>query len=325
MPTYNLYALGTLKPNTDRTIALKQLQTRFKLSQQKAERLLGNKPILIKSSPDFSMLERYSQQLNSVGLECIIKPAKQIAADTSKLSKTSSESVQAWKTHNAITHPSLALKPHNLQEGRNCPKCNRLSQNNDECSHCGIIFDRYHALQQRRASSAEQKKSPSIGRHNSYSNGQDRFNFILNKSLLIPLCGLSLLFAFKFMGATTANELGESQLAAANLAFIQQSIELKHMEIDQLRTLISRRQYQALISELASLDERSRNNIIWEYALFKHLDLYHPKNGLRRQQLDDFVDSTQSAYAYLARAYFLLNQGWESRGSDWSSPCLRQR
>lgn len=126
MPKYKVVLKGNILPRADRSAVLSRLQERFHIDARKAEGLLQGNPKVIKKDLDEQAAGQYAKALKQMGLACELEPQDDRDDGGLRMERKASSSSTAC-----------------------CPKCShplgekRLA----ECPACGIVLEKYHALQ----------------------------------------------------------------------------------------------------------------------------------------------------------------------------------
>ncbi len=118
---------------------------------------------------------------------------------------------------------------------------------------------------------------------------------------------------FCFNVSTVYAEI-DQRTEAANIAF-KKARELKALDISIIQIRLALSQFEALDAEYNSVFEKYKTDPLYEQPLLKSYELFYKNNGISEKYLDRWVESTGSANANLAKAYYLLNEGYLARGN----------
>jgi hypothetical protein len=77
--TYNIVFAGELAPGTERAEARRRIQVLFKLSDEAAERLFGDRPVTIKRGVDSASVARYRDAFREAGAFIRAEPVPNFA------------------------------------------------------------------------------------------------------------------------------------------------------------------------------------------------------------------------------------------------------
>jgi hypothetical protein len=165
--TYNVILSGEIATGRDIGAVRKNLGEILKVSQADLEPLFSGRPLIIKKNVDQSTARKYVLAFENVGVLCSMAPS----LDTERLpvaplSRPENETVSNPDAEEEVT----------------CPQCGRLQAKAPECIRCGIIFDRYHKVE-------ETKSVPSLssGSIIIYDTVKERKQIVLLCFLLVIL------------------------------------------------------------------------------------------------------------------------------------------
>lgn len=148
---YQVIYTGQLRLGTEINDAIEIFCRRFKVSDEKARKLLSSaREVILKKALEKEKAEKYLQALEAIGMIVRLEPMEQ-AARTDRLSLVPLEGSDT-ETGNPIASLNTTEEPTQTAPPA-CPKCGSEQLENDTCLSCGIVIPKYLA---RQAAAAEQ-------------------------------------------------------------------------------------------------------------------------------------------------------------------------
>ena len=115
---YNVVVNGSVIPGWKNQEVVNNLAIVFKMSHEKAERLLSGKPYTVKKKADHATAKKLLHIIENAGAECEI-----VKAETDTLNFQFEEKAKGTEI--------------------SCPKCGHRQPERNECIQCGIVFSKF--------------------------------------------------------------------------------------------------------------------------------------------------------------------------------------
>lgn len=126
--------------------------------------------------------------------------------------------------------------------------------------------------------------------------------------LLTPVTLALFVLAYTYQLVPDIPPAGTGQVAKAHSDNIQHGASLQLLQPADVKVLLEHSDYAQLHSQLSIMQRNFSGDAQWEFPLIQLLESIAPANGITKLQLDNWVASHNSAFSYLARGYYLLNQ-----------------
>jgi hypothetical protein len=303
MSNWKVYSEGLIQDSADHETVVNNIQKLFKINRERALQLVSNSRKLIKVCSSESEANKYLAAADKIGFVASIDAPPSSKEGLSLASVEAQDNPSNDVGTNTTSNHSINLKPNRMQ----CPKCDKEQEKKSTCTFCGIFIDKYIPQQPVNIDDS----------HGANINPTDPLDIILNNKLIsIVLLLISFFIATHYLASPTADEIGSTPMARANIASLEHALQLPSIKKEELRQLLASGNFSALEKRLGHMIENMNTDIQWEYPLMNTLYAISSENGIRNSYLNSWVSSTNSALSYLARAYFNHNEGWRARGSE---------
>lgn len=313
-PQWKVYCLGTIRLDMDRLSVIASLQKLFGVTAEKADSMLSGKSFLVKSLASRKDAEKYLQALESCGANATIKEPE--LSPTKGLSLTPIDNIDQRNDAPPATRkpqPETATAKQFY-----CPKCQTPQTRNVECIKCGIIFDKYFEVEQRKQQAAIANEDNPDDNYSSVDPFDTAINFIKNKYVIAATIIFFIVVKFFIFDGAGYEAFGTTETAQKQWQTYQNALAMPKPASDEILSMLKYGEYSEVERILESLEANVAGDIIWEEAYTELYSYFDPANKFKQSYFDNWVSSTQSAYAYLARASFYYNAGWDARGDKFS-------
>lgn len=313
-PKWKIYCLGTIKLDNNKKDVIQSLQKLFNLPYEKANAMLSGKKILIKTVTSKTTAEKYLKALEQCGVNAVIEEPHVQKMDGLSLAPIEKNKQPEIKPE---ALPSAEAKN---QETFHCPKCQTPQTRDTECIKCGIIFDKYFAIEQKR----HQEKELTCDDKIISDDPLDRvISFVKNGYTLAASIILIIFVKFFIWDDSGYQAVGSTEVAKNQWQAYQNALAMPKPSSHEILSLLKHKEYSQLEYILEELEENLASDVIWENAYIQTYEHFSPNNNVKQEDIDAWVNSRNSAYAYLARAAFYHQAGWSARGDKFAKNTSR--
>ncbi|MCW8891294.1 MAG: BPSS1780 family membrane protein [Sedimenticola sp.] len=156
---YRVIYTGQLRLGTEKKEAIASFSTRFKVSEEKARKVLSSsKDLVLKKDLEKSKAEKYQQALEAIGMIVRIEPLEQ-KAELDALSLVPIDGAADKTKSDAPVKENKPVEP----VTPTCPKCGSDRLDGDNCLACGIVIPKYLARQAAERESGESAADNATG------------------------------------------------------------------------------------------------------------------------------------------------------------------
>ena len=278
--SWKVICTGNIKPGFTDEIVIDSIKKTFEFDNEKAHALIQGIPTIVKQGIDKQEALQYQSMLEGAGVETILE-APPIATTFSldELSLVPLESEPEQERDNINTQQA-AQHTHHTQYSPTQP------YQPERADHVRKNID---------------KEETMISK------------LMANKKQIIALICLVMIIKFFFLGSANYQEIGNDPAALAQIQTLKRSRENPKQDANQLRSLLKSNHSQ-LDSILRELNDNVSYDIIWERIFIDAINKVSETDKVILQDLNNWVNDTGSAYAYLARGAFYVNAGADARG-----------
>jgi len=296
---------GNILPSANETKVRHVLQRHLRLDDPKLDALLDGRRKVIKRGLDRDSAEKYRRRLQAIGLVVNLEamPADEGPGNASSLSLTPLDGESEYQlarreaSTDAPSEPSI--KPGEIK----CPKCGHIQPKATDCTACGIIVANYRPFE-----SAARSVPSASGPAKSTSPWR-----MLGLVAIVAIALASLFFLLP-----DSARVGTSSEAQAQIEALRRARQHPRPEISDLRQMIQDGNYFAAEETIRWLHERTLKNISGEDAYCTTVENLTANNDFTIELMDNWVEGSESAIAYLARGAFLAAAARDARGNDWA-------
>jgi len=296
---------------------------KLNIGAKQATKLIEGRPITVKKAVDKHTAETMKARLEAAGLDVSLEqlpqPEQKLSLDSLKLEPIDGEENNSITRNDAPPVNAPSLQPGQMQ----CPKCKTIQKKATDCSNCGVIISRY--LEKQRIMKQEKDHTHQAGRDQSLETEDMNtlWGVIWGSNLgKVAVVCIALIVVFKFavFNKSGYQALGNSLEVQAQVSAVEKAGDLQKLapSISEIKHLIASQRFGELESTLRDLHNKMDQDILWEGPLIGLLDEISPKNGFDEKMMDQWVTSTASAWAYLARGTYFAASSVQARGTAYA-------
>lgn len=353
--SWKVICTGNIKADFTQESVIENIQALFKFDSEKAKKLIQGTPTTVKQGLGKQDALQYKKVLQEAGVETILEApaeAKKFSFDELSLVPLDGEHCDDVN-HSNQGHHSASTHEHAPEV--TCPECYNLQPQTIKCLYCGTQIERDDSgkatVQRESVNSASPLQLQSQSQHqphshsrshatrtahstarSSYNNGHNENDHndddfeepetIIDKmiehkqSIVVAIC-IAIVVNFLLFSGATYKAVGDSPEALAQISAFESS-NYPAINAERLRGLLQSKNYYQLESLLGELNDKVHYDIRWEDAFTYSINRVSNIEKVSLEQLDNWVNSTESALAYLARGVFYASAGAEARGSKFS-------
>lgn len=306
--------------------AVAAVQSTFRLSEHQARRLLDGQEYVVKSGLTRSAAEKYAAVLQEIGVRCTLSSAEDAkpAVNRDDLLLVPMEAASGGQTATMPEVGALSLQPLEkdllLAQGQmRCPKCRLQQDIAAVCIHCGINIQRHQQVQQQSSGTPVRVAQAGQGK---VSHSWSIFSVRGAAMTLAALIFAAVYLAQRHEGY---RPVGDNPQARAQMQAVKRVLQHPATDMQKLKALIDNGQYIEAEYSIQTLQNMSMEDILWEPAYQNTIEGISYKNNFSQASLDKWVQSTDSAIAYLARGSYFVMQGNLARGTAFASETTEEQ
>ncbi|MCP4325283.1 MAG: ribosomal protein L7/L12 [Alteromonadales bacterium] len=316
--SWKVICTGNIKADFTEEIVLKNILQLFKFSNEKARMLIQGTPTTVKKGLTKQEALQYKQVLQEAGVETTLEaPTKSEKFSLDELSLVPLE------VENNSDHDKTS------EEHVTCPECYNQQPPTIKCLYCGISIEndpvRAKTPSKSNISDSQFKPTPSPAKMQAYAcdaiEDQETITdkIIEKKQSILVIIVLLILVRIFYLNGTTYQDVGKSPEALAQIETLNLSVNYPSPDGKELRGLLQSKKYYQLESILSELNDKVHHDISWESAFRRSINLLSNQEKVSINMLDNWVNTTESAYAYLARGAYYADAGATARGFEFTS------
>ncbi|MES9903003.1 MAG: hypothetical protein ABW168_10005 [Sedimenticola sp.] len=303
---WQIIASGTTVNGSSRDEITRILKKNFGFTDADIAILLNGRRKTIKKGLDTVKAYKYKQALLDSGVDVHMELMPRVAVDgfssSLALEPVAEETTQQDSGGDTAEGGTSAPMPGPLE--MQCPKCEHIQVKAAECSSCGVIIARC------RPESTGEDNTP-------VTHGVDSTGISFDWRILASVAAvllLSILFALP-----KSYDIGSSPEALAQIDALRTSRKHEWPKRSLLRQQVESGDYYAVERVIRELHDQTMVDLTWEDAYVFTVYGLTANNGFPLDAMNRWVNSTGSAFAYMARGMHYYSAALSARGEKWAS------
>lgn len=307
--SWQVIAEGVIESHGTKESIVAAVSKAFKIDEQKTRQLLDGTARVVKKNVPRVEAEKYRSLLIGLGVKASIRRMPQVATVEIK-------SVETLTLEPIVEASRSQIGSSSINGGEIvCPKCGAKQKHSDECNSCGIIIARYQQMLDERDNQVENNEfhsePPSI--------------LAIPKIYLVAAALVVVLCWKLFFSSSGYLPVGNNSHVVAQINAITESFNKPRINLQSLRALIESGRYADAEKVIQDLHDKTIVDILWEEAYQSTLDGIASENKFSLESLNQWVNSSDSAIAHLARGGYYVSAGVSARGGRFAKDTSQEQ